>query len=57
MADDGVRSTDLQKVYAMAVDYVKSVALRNVIQGIEGGDVADAKWWLEYYGMGDVLED
>ena len=40
-------STELQKAYAVAVDYVRSVALRNVINSIKGGDVDASRWWLE----------
>ena len=37
-------STELQKAYAVAVDYVSSVALRNVITRIKDGDVDASKW-------------
>ena len=40
-------STDLQKAYAVAVDYVSSVALGNIITRIKEGDVDVSKWWLE----------
>ena len=39
-------STDLQRSYAVAVDYVRSVALRNAITRIKDGDVDSSKWWL-----------
>ena len=39
-------STDLQRSYAVAVDYVRSVALRNAITRIKDGDVDASKWWL-----------
>ena len=37
-------STELQKAYAVVVDYVSSVALRNVITRIKDGDVDASKW-------------
>ena len=40
-------SKDLTKVYAAALDQVRALALRNVIDGIRRGDVADSKWWLD----------
>ena len=50
-------STELQKAYAVAVDYVSSVALGNIITRIKDGDVDVSKWWLERCHLGGGVDD